>query len=34
MSRFWKSLNVKFHLAFGRLLVKLHISWKSAAEKR
>ncbi len=34
MLRVLKSLNVKFHLAFGRLLVKLHISWKSTAEKQ
>ena len=34
MSRFWKSLSVKLHLAFGRLIVKLHVDWKSTAEKQ
>ena len=34
MFHLWKCLSVKFHLAFGRLLVKLHISWKSTAEKQ
>lgn len=34
MFRILKSLSVKFHLAFGRLLVKFNISWKSTAEKQ